>query len=409
MALLLQGEFWITLNITLPPLVWNATTGKWEEPADNWGELRFCSAAPEVGAEWTDDGARREQRHLKSRPVGEWRRVLVPPPLTRLLRLHLEKFGTGPGGRVFSRHSRGRAGVDHLPPHVGQGTPYRADLRRICLSPGQARLRPAARVRLDVAQRRCPARTSGRVGRAQRRRPAQGVRQVHRRSAGTRCEAAHAPHQSVRRGSPSSSPGQSLPSGRRAGSRPVSPMILPGTGALGPCRSSAGDRYVTLGCLCGKGRAWRCGGCLCVGVGVPGEFLADEEAARYGRYGERLSRPVLEKLFFLDDDGSAAPAPADDIRVNQPSTRPGPPCCTPGSMTRTATVPGQGPPRAGAVPADRRRGRPGLVLGGQAARCGGQPPTQRAADRLPAHRRPRGSGRSWPAESATRPVPALSC
>lgn len=62
-------------NITLPSLVGDADTGKWEEPADNWGELRFCSAAPEVGAEWTDDGTRREQRHLKSRPAGEWRRV----------------------------------------------------------------------------------------------------------------------------------------------------------------------------------------------------------------------------------------------------------------------------------------------------------------------------------------------
>ena len=89
-------------NITLPPLVWNDAAGKWQEPADGWGELRFCSAAPEAGAEWTDDGARREQRHLKSRPVGEWRRVPVPPPLTRLLRSHLEKFGTGSGGRVFS-------------------------------------------------------------------------------------------------------------------------------------------------------------------------------------------------------------------------------------------------------------------------------------------------------------------
>ena len=89
-------------SITLPPLVWNDAAGKWQEPADGWGELQFCSAAPEVGAEWTDDGARREQRHLKSRPVGEWRRVPVPPPLTQLLRSHLEKFGTGSGGRVFS-------------------------------------------------------------------------------------------------------------------------------------------------------------------------------------------------------------------------------------------------------------------------------------------------------------------
>ena len=54
-------------NITLPPLVRNDATGQWEEPADNWGELRFCSAATEIGAEWTDDGTRREHRHLKPR------------------------------------------------------------------------------------------------------------------------------------------------------------------------------------------------------------------------------------------------------------------------------------------------------------------------------------------------------
>jgi integrase len=89
-------------NITLPSLAQNATTGNWEEPADNWGKLRFCTAAPEVGAVWTDDGARREHRHPKSRPVGEWRRVPIPPPLTRLLRMHLTMCGTGPGDRLFS-------------------------------------------------------------------------------------------------------------------------------------------------------------------------------------------------------------------------------------------------------------------------------------------------------------------
>ena len=36
--------------------------------------------------------------------------------------------------------------------------------------------------------------------------------------------------------------------------------------------------------------------------------------------------------------GSAASAPADEIRVYQPSTRPGAPCRTPGSMMRTATA-----------------------------------------------------------------------
>ena len=94
-------------NITLPPLVRNDGTGKWEEPADNWGELRFCSAATEIGAEWTDHGTRREHRQLKSRAAGEWRRVPVAPPLTRILRSHLDEFGTGPDGRVFSGVQRG--------------------------------------------------------------------------------------------------------------------------------------------------------------------------------------------------------------------------------------------------------------------------------------------------------------
>jgi integrase len=89
-----------TGNITLPDLVRDSDTGEWEEPADDWGELRFCSAAPEAGAEWTDDGAIREHRQLKSRAVGEWRRVPIAPPLTRILRAHLNEFVTGT--RVFS-------------------------------------------------------------------------------------------------------------------------------------------------------------------------------------------------------------------------------------------------------------------------------------------------------------------
>ncbi|HEU5026214.1 MAG TPA: tyrosine-type recombinase/integrase [Spirillospora sp.] len=88
-------------NITLPRLVWDDQTESWQEPADGWGELQFCTASPEVGAEWTDDGARREVRRLKGRGEGEWRRVPVAPPLTRILRRHLETIGAGPGGRVF--------------------------------------------------------------------------------------------------------------------------------------------------------------------------------------------------------------------------------------------------------------------------------------------------------------------
>lgn len=37
----------------------------------------------------------------------EWRRVPVAPPLTRILRSHLDEFGTGPDGHVFSGIQRG--------------------------------------------------------------------------------------------------------------------------------------------------------------------------------------------------------------------------------------------------------------------------------------------------------------
>ena len=94
-------------GVHLPALVQNSETGAREEPADDWGELRFCSAATEVGAEWTDDGNRREHRQLKARARGEWRRVPCPPPLTRLLSSHLDRFGVGRDGRIISGVHRG--------------------------------------------------------------------------------------------------------------------------------------------------------------------------------------------------------------------------------------------------------------------------------------------------------------
>jgi integrase len=89
-------------NVTLPPLVRSEETGTWQEPADAWGELRFATAAPEVGSEWTDDGHRRDHRQLKARAPGEWRRVPAAPPLVRLLREHLDDYGNGRGGLVFT-------------------------------------------------------------------------------------------------------------------------------------------------------------------------------------------------------------------------------------------------------------------------------------------------------------------
>ena len=67
-------------NVILPPLAWNEETREWMESAGDWGELRFCKAAPEAGAEWTDDGSVRDERQLKARAEGEWRRVPTSPP-----------------------------------------------------------------------------------------------------------------------------------------------------------------------------------------------------------------------------------------------------------------------------------------------------------------------------------------
>ncbi|RJL19581.1 tyrosine-type recombinase/integrase [Bailinhaonella thermotolerans] len=88
-------------NVTLPALVKNEETGELQAPENDWGEIHFAVAAPFAGREWTDDGALREQRGLKHRPDGHTRVVPCPPPLTEILRTHLDERGTGPDGRLF--------------------------------------------------------------------------------------------------------------------------------------------------------------------------------------------------------------------------------------------------------------------------------------------------------------------
>jgi hypothetical protein len=68
---------------------------------DAWGEFALDVAEPHAGKAWTDSGANRDRRQLKQRAVGEVRRVPCPPVLTAIIRAHVEKFGLGPGGRLF--------------------------------------------------------------------------------------------------------------------------------------------------------------------------------------------------------------------------------------------------------------------------------------------------------------------
>jgi hypothetical protein len=75
---------------------------------DGWGTLYLCKFAPAVGREWTDTGTRRESRQLKHRAVEEVRLVPCAPPLGRLLRSHISKFGVTADGRLI----RGAGGGD---------------------------------------------------------------------------------------------------------------------------------------------------------------------------------------------------------------------------------------------------------------------------------------------------------
>jgi integrase len=75
-------------------------------PARGWGRIDLAASEPRAGTEWTDDGASRERRGLKHRAASETRSIPVPPVLVRMLRAHIRRYGTGPGGRLF-RTARG--------------------------------------------------------------------------------------------------------------------------------------------------------------------------------------------------------------------------------------------------------------------------------------------------------------
>ncbi|MFL6122584.1 tyrosine-type recombinase/integrase [Actinophytocola sp.] len=70
-------------------------------PDEGWGEIFLQSAAPEIGAEWTDSGERSEARGLKHREAGTGRTVPCSPELTAILHRHLDTHGTAPDGRLF--------------------------------------------------------------------------------------------------------------------------------------------------------------------------------------------------------------------------------------------------------------------------------------------------------------------
>lgn len=70
-------------------------------PDDGWGEARLTNAEPRSGSRWTNNGKPRERRELKHRAQGDIRVVPIHPDLVRLLRAHLDLYGTNAEGRVF--------------------------------------------------------------------------------------------------------------------------------------------------------------------------------------------------------------------------------------------------------------------------------------------------------------------
>jgi integrase len=77
-------------------------------PKKGWGLVTLARSQPEVGTMWTNDGTRTEERGLKWRALKEVRPVPIPPVLVRLIRTHIDEFGTGPGGRLFRTATGGQ-------------------------------------------------------------------------------------------------------------------------------------------------------------------------------------------------------------------------------------------------------------------------------------------------------------
>mgnify|MGYP001423083835 CR=1 FL=1 len=70
-------------------------------PAKGWGRIDLQETRPTAGRAWTDSGEVHDRRGLKQREKGEVRQVPIPPPLVRMLREHLDEFGTADDGRLF--------------------------------------------------------------------------------------------------------------------------------------------------------------------------------------------------------------------------------------------------------------------------------------------------------------------
>lgn len=107
-------------------------------PDEGWGLLLLSDTRPAVGKSWTDNGETHDERGLKQRDEWDTRPVPIPPELVKILKAHLEEFGTADDGRVFTNE---RGGL------VGSSTYYRvwAEARTYAFPPDKVASKLAAR------------------------------------------------------------------------------------------------------------------------------------------------------------------------------------------------------------------------------------------------------------------------
>ncbi|WP_436773178.1 tyrosine-type recombinase/integrase [Yinghuangia sp. YIM S09857] len=119
-----------------------------ELPATGWGLITLHRTRPTVGKLWTDSGESHDNRGLKQRGEKDTRPVPIPPLLVRMLRQHIDTFGTHKDGRLFPsergsvlasstyyRTWRAARGIALTPDQVASplaARPY--DLRHACAS-----------------------------------------------------------------------------------------------------------------------------------------------------------------------------------------------------------------------------------------------------------------------------------
>ncbi|MGH3376698.1 MAG: hypothetical protein ACRDP6_18355 [Actinoallomurus sp.] len=102
----------------------------YELPEAGWGRLVLEKTKPAPGKAWTDSGDVHDDRGLKHRSRKTVRSVPIPPELVRLLRWHMDQFGTDPDGRIFRS-------VNGNPISPGTYSRVWSKARKIGLSPAQ--------------------------------------------------------------------------------------------------------------------------------------------------------------------------------------------------------------------------------------------------------------------------------